>query len=105
MAGQDAGGKAAVTFVGGIQGFQGYGHYPVIRGEVAWVTVSGARNARISPIASARPQRLTGAFSGKAVSRRLGVAPSRITKQPRSSGPRIRRPKACFNRKRVIRSS
>ena len=65
----------------------------------------GARKFRISPIASARPQRLTGAFSGKAVSSRLGVAPSRITKQPLSCGPRISRPKACFSRKRVIRSS
>ena len=63
------------------------------------------RKLRTSAIASARPQRLTGVSGGRALNRRDGVAGSSITKHPLSCWLRMRRPKACFSRKRVSRSS
>ncbi len=108
MAGQDAGGETAIAAVFFGLDCMKFGHGWVIGRLVERNTQEARfqpRKSRISPIASARPQRLTGAASGKAARRRDGVAPSRITKQPRSSGPRISRPNACFSRKRVRRSS
>src|SRR6185312_17082097 len=63
-------------------------------GSVAGRELRAGRNSRISAIASLSPQRFTGASGGKAESRREGVAPSRITKQPLSAAPRMRRPNA-----------
>ena len=55
--------------------------------------------------ASSSVTRVTGVPFGKAISRRLGKAGDRTTKCPRSSLLRIRRPKACASRARMIASS
>jgi hypothetical protein len=68
-------------------------------------TLHQPKKLRTSAIASARPQRLTGASGGRALRRREGVAGSSITKHPLSCWLRMRRPKACFNLSRVSRSS
>ena len=56
-------------------------------------------------MASARPERIIGACSGKAVSSRLGIWRSSSTNTPRSSARRISRPKAWRSRSRTMASS
>src|SRR5579864_2823314 len=81
------------------------GHGGFVLPPMSSVQRCSLRNPRISAIASASPQRRTGASLGNAVSRRDGVAGSRITKQPLSRSLRMSRPKACFSLRRVSWSS
>jgi ubiquinone biosynthesis protein Coq4 len=73
-----------------------------IQGEEGGVA---ARCAAVASMASTRPRRWRVTPSGRPEKRRLGAAASSMTKTPRSSARRMRRPKAWAMRPRATESS